>query len=275
MKRLDGLVCLLTGSTGIAASSAERFAAEGATVFVTSRNEQHCRKLVDRLVAGGGRAAYRAAELTDEVAVDEAVAACVSAFGRIDTAFLVAGASGRRFGDGPIHELTAEGWDATLELNLRSTALAARAVVRQMLAQPPREAGRRGALLLMSSVTAFEPVPRYFETHAYAAAKGAVASLATTMAATYAHTGIRVNAVAPSVTDTPMARRAATDPEIVEFARHKQPLAGGLLDPDDVALAAVYLLSDEARAVTGQLLTIDGGWSVTSYGPAASEEASP
>jgi NAD(P)-dependent dehydrogenase (short-subunit alcohol dehydrogenase family) len=87
------------------------------------------------------------------------------------------------------------------------------------------------------------------------------------MAATYAPLGIRVNAVAPSVTDTPMARRAATDPVIVEFARHKQPLAGGLLDPDDVALAATYLLSDEARAVTGQLLAIDGGWSVTSYGP--------
>ena len=102
----------------------------------------------------------------------------------------------------------------------------------------------------------------------YAAAKGALTALMTTMAATYAPTRIRVNIVAPSLTAHAdgAARRHAT-PHILEYARRKQPLAGEMLDPDEVAKAAVYFLSDESRAVTGQLLTVDGGWSVTSVSP--------
>jgi len=87
------------------------------------------------------------------------------------------------------------------------------------------------------------------------------------MAATYLPDRIRVNAVAPSLTRTPMAGRAAGDERILAFARRKQPLAGEMLDPDEVAHAAVYFLSDESRAVTGQLLKVDGGWSVVSVSP--------
>ncbi len=89
----------------------------------------------------------------------------------------------------------------------------------------------------------------------------------TTMAATYAPERIRVNVVAPSLTDTPMATRAASDPRIRAFAARKQPLAGEMMDPDEVAHAAIYFLSDESRAVTGQLLKVDGGWSVLSISP--------
>jgi NAD(P)-dependent dehydrogenase (short-subunit alcohol dehydrogenase family) len=123
----------------------------------------------------------------------------------------------------------------------------------------------------MGSVTATDPAPEFFATHAYAAAKGATIALMTTMAATYASERIRVNAVAPSLTDTPMATRAAGDARIRAYARRRQPLAGELMDPDEVAHAAVYFLSDESRVVTGQLLKIDGGWSVLSVSPA--EEA--
>jgi NAD(P)-dependent dehydrogenase (short-subunit alcohol dehydrogenase family) len=267
MNRLVDRVCLVTGSTGIAAASAVRFAAEGASVFVTSRSEDHCRELVERIVAAGGRAAYQAAELTDDRETSEAVAACVAAFGRIDGLFSIAGGSGRRFGDGPIHDVTGEAWDATLALNLRPQALVCREVVRVMRAQEPNESGTRGSILLMGSVTASDPVPAFFSTHAYAAAKGAITALMTTMAATYAGEGIRVNAVAPSVTDTPMARRAAGDAAIRAFNARKQPLAGEMMDPDEIAHAAVYFLSDESRVVTGQLLKIDGGWSVVSASP--------
>jgi NAD(P)-dependent dehydrogenase (short-subunit alcohol dehydrogenase family) len=114
-------------------------------------------------------------------------------------------------------------------------------------------------------------VPAFFATHAYAAAKGATTALMTTMAATYAANGIRVNAVAPSVTDTPMATRAAGDDRIRAFNARKQPLAGEMMDPVEVAHAAVYFLSDESRAVTGQLLKIDGGWSVLSVSPEPEE----
>ena len=269
MNRLAGRVCLVTGSTGIAAASAERFAAEGASVFITSRSEDHCRELADRITAAGGRVAFRAADLSDEAQARDAVAACVAAFGRIDGLFSVAGGSGRRFGDGPVHEMTGEAWDATLALNLRTQALVCSAVVGRMRAQEPNASGTRGSILLMGSVTATDPVPDLFGTHAYAAAKGATTALMTTMAATYLGDRIRVNAVAPSLTDTPMAARAAGDEAILAFARRKQPLAGEMLDPDEVAHAAVYFLSDESRTVTGQLLKIDGGWSVTSVSPDA------
>ena len=199
--------------------------------------------------------------------VEAAVEACVAAFGRVDGLFSVAGGSGRRFGDGPIHELDADAWDATLALNLRTQALVCRSVVRQMRSQEPNDSGTRGSILLMGSVTSTDPVPELFGTHAYAAAKGAINALTTAMAATYVGDRIRVNAVAPSVTRTPMAARAAGDERILAFTRRKQPLAGEMLDPREVANAAVFFLSKESRAVTGQVLKVDGGWSVVSVGP--------
>jgi NAD(P)-dependent dehydrogenase (short-subunit alcohol dehydrogenase family) len=267
MNRLDHRVILVTGSTGMAAAAAERFASEGAAVFVISRTESHCRELAERIAAASGRVAYRAADLTDETEVEAAVGACVEAFGRVDGLFSVAGGSGRRFGDGPIHGVSGDAWDATLALNSRTQALVCGAVVRRMRDQAPNESGTRGSILLMSSVTATDPVPELFGTHAYAAAKGATTALMTAMAATYLADRIRVNAVAPSLTRTPMADRAAADERILAFARLKQPLAGEMLDPDEVAHAAVYFLSDESRTVTGQLLKIDGGWSVNSVSP--------
>lgn len=262
--RLAGRTCLVTGATGIAEAAAIRLAGHGAAVFVISRTEAHCASLAGRIGRDGGRSGFAVADLTDEEATAAAVGACVETFGRIDGLFAVAGGSGRRYGDGPIHELTADGWEATLALNLRTQALVCRAVVRQMLSQEPTGAGSRGSILLTSSVLATHPVPELFATHAYAAAKGGIIALARAMAAMYAADRIRVNVVAPGLTATPMSRRAAADPVSVEFARRKQPLVAGFLDAEEIAHAAVYFLSDEARAVTGQVLEVDGGWSVVS-----------
>ena len=267
MNRMAGRTILVTGSTGMAAAAASRFAAEGGRVFVTSRTAEHCAALVDDITASGGEAAFLPAELTDEAQVEAAVKAAAARFGRLDGLFAVAGGSGRRFGDGPVHELTRDAWDRTLALNLTTQVLAARAVLRRMLDQEPDADGSRGALLLMGSVLASHPVPELFATHAYAAAKGAIAALGTTMAAYYAPQGIRVNVVAPSLVTTPMSARAAEDPATTAFAQRKQPLAGGFLAAEDVAAAAVYLLSRESRHVTGQLLSVDGGWSVTQVAP--------
>ncbi len=254
--------CLITGSTGIGAATARMVVEEGGAVFIVSRTEDHARTLADEL--GGG---WAAADLAKEADAEAAVTAAVERFGRIDGLFAVAGGSGRRFGDGPIHQLTADGWERTLAINLRTQALVCRAVIRNMLAQEPNSSGTRGSVLLLGSVTATDPVPAFFATHAYAAARGATNALMTTMAATYAPERIRVNVVAPSLTDTPMATRAASDPRIRAFAARKQPLAGEMMDPDEVAHAAIYFLSDESRAVTGQLLKVDGGWSVLSISP--------
>ena len=261
--RLSGKVCVVTGSTGIAEAAAVHFAAEGATLFVTSRTEAHSRDLAERLALNGARVAHRSADLGSEDEVVAAVTACTETFGRIDGLFSVAGGSGRQFGDGPLHEIPLDGWEATFRLNLRGQFLVMREVVRRMLAQPPDGAGGRGAILLMGSVTAFHPAPAHYATHAYAAAKAAIAGLVATTAAYYAPSGIRVNAVAPGAVSTPMSARAAADPATVDYASHRQPLTGRFLGADEISGAAVFLLSDESRVITGQVLGVDAGWSVS------------
>jgi NAD(P)-dependent dehydrogenase (short-subunit alcohol dehydrogenase family) len=220
--------------------------------------------LVDGLLATGARAGYATADLTDEVQVQSSVARADEAFGRIDGLFAVAGGSGRRYGDGPVHELTAEGWDRTMELNARSQVLTIGAVIRRMLGQRPDPSGSRGAVCAMSSILAFSPEPLLFPTHAYAASKGAIATLTRVMAAAYVQQGVRVNAVAPSLTTSRMSARAAADDATQRFAHRRQPLTDGFLPAEEVANAALFLLSAEARAITGQVLLVDGGWSVTS-----------
>jgi NAD(P)-dependent dehydrogenase (short-subunit alcohol dehydrogenase family) len=265
--RLRDRVIVVTGSTGMAAAGAEALAAEGARIHVLSRTADHARTLAERIVTAGGTAEWAAVDLLDEAAVEGAIDGVVERSGRIDGLFSVAGGSGRRFGDGPIHTVSKDAWLRTLDLNLTTAAIVLRPVVARMRAQEPNASGTRGSIVLMGSVTSTDPAPEFFATHAYAAAKGALTALMTTMAATYLEDRIRVNVVSPGLTDTPMATRAAGDPVIRHYAARKQPLAGEMMDPREVAQAAVYLLSDESRAVTGQMLKVDGGWSVASVSP--------
>lgn len=262
-RRFADRVCLVTGSTGIAAAAASGMAAEGGSVFVVSRDEAHARSLAEGMGAAGGTAAWHAADLATEDGADSAIAACVARFGRLDVCYDVAGISGRRHGDGPLHEMTLAGWVATMTGNATSTALVLRAAVRQLLAQAPRPDGCRGAILTMSSVLATSPSPGHFATHAYAASKGAIEALSRAAAAHYAPDGIRINVIAPALVATPMSERAQHDPAILEYLATKQPLAGGPIDAEALTGTALYLLSDDARMVTGQVVAVDGGWSVT------------
>jgi NAD(P)-dependent dehydrogenase (short-subunit alcohol dehydrogenase family) len=257
---VGGRTLLVTGTTGIAAATARRAAALGARVCVVGIDATSGRALLEEL---GGACRFVEADVTDPVAVAAAVEACGAAFGRIDALFNVVGISGRRFGDGPVHECTDEGWDAVFATNARSTFLVCRETIRRMLAQAPGPDGLRGAVLNMASVVALSPEPRFFATHAYAASKAAILGLSRAMAAYYAPYRIRVNALAPGLVRTPMSARAQGDPEIVDFMRRKQPLAEGPLAAEDVADAALFLLGSGARAVTGEALAVDGGWSVS------------
>jgi NAD(P)-dependent dehydrogenase (short-subunit alcohol dehydrogenase family) len=266
MDRLRDHGLIVTGATGIAAASARRFAAEGAVVAIVSRTAATCEELAAEIVAAGGRAHAFSADLTDVVAAAAAIETAIATLGRVDGLFNVAGGSGRRMGDGPLHELTTEAYEATMRLNATTHITVSAPVLRAMLAQAPDGDGARGAIVNMGSVLATRPVPELFATHAYAAAKGALAALTVTAAAYYAPHGIRVNMVAPALTISRMSERAQADEATQAFSRRKQPLAGGFIPAQDVADAAVYLLSSESRAVTGQTITIDGGWSVLPIG---------
>jgi NAD(P)-dependent dehydrogenase (short-subunit alcohol dehydrogenase family) len=253
--RLANKVCLITGSTGIGAATARLAAREGASAFVVSRDEESCRALAEEIGCG-----YYVADLTRSGEGAEAIESCLARHDRIDALFNVAGVSGRKFGDGPVHECSEEGWEITMETNAKSVFLMCRAVVRHMLEQPVGESGMRGSILNMASVLAFSPEPKFFATHAYAASKGAIIGLTRAMAAYYAPSKIRVNAVAPGLTYTPMSQRAQQNHDLLEFIKTKQPLSEDLIEADDVARAAVFLLSDDARNITGEVLSVDAGW---------------
>jgi NAD(P)-dependent dehydrogenase (short-subunit alcohol dehydrogenase family) len=232
-------------------------------VFLVSRTPEHLGELEAEIRAAGGRVASQVADLRREDEVEAAFAAFDAAAGRLDGVYSVAGISGRRFGDGRIHEATLEGWETVLAANATSQFLVVRAAIRRMLAQAPDDTGRRGSLLLMSSTLATHPAPAHFATHAYAASKGAIEALARSLAAAYAPDGIRVNAIAPSLIATPMSRRAQDDPGIRTYLAARQPLAGGPIAADAVTPTALHLLSSEAAMVTGQVVAVDGGWSVS------------
>jgi NAD(P)-dependent dehydrogenase (short-subunit alcohol dehydrogenase family) len=250
----------------MAASAAQALAAEGARVFVASRTAEHARALAEQIGAAGGTAAWVDADLADEDAAERAVAAWHEAFGRVDALFHVAGISGRRYGDGPLHAATLEGWETVMATNVRSLFLLSRATVRRMLEHEPDADGQRGAILAMSSALARHPSPAHFATHAYAASKGAIEAFTRATAAFYAPHGIRVNAIAPSLVATPMSGLARTDPTIGAYLRAKQPLADGPIEADAVTPVALHLLSREARMVTGQVVQVDAGWSVSEGG---------
>jgi NAD(P)-dependent dehydrogenase (short-subunit alcohol dehydrogenase family) len=262
MDRLKDLGVIVTGATGIAGASARLFAAEGARLVVISRTESSCRELVESIVAVGGRASHVIAELTEGAAAQAAADTAIEQLGRVDGLFNVAGGSGRRLGDGPLHTLTPGAFEATMRLNATSHVSISAPVLRAMLQQEPDVDGLRGAIVNMGSVLASRPVPGLFPTHAYAMSKGAIASLTVASAAYYAEHGIRVNMVAPALTISRMSERAEADEATQAFSRRKQPIAGGFIAAEDVARAALYLLSRESRSVTGQTITVDGGWSI-------------
>jgi NAD(P)-dependent dehydrogenase (short-subunit alcohol dehydrogenase family) len=255
--RLEGKVILIVGGTsGIGLSAARACIREGASVVATGLDPTKVESARSLL---GTTAEVVQGDARSPAAVSEAFEHTISRYGRLDALYHVAGGSGRSAGDGRLHETTDAGWSETLRLNLDSVFYSNREAVRQFLRQ-----GHGGAILDMTSVLGFSPSARHFSTCAYAAAKAAIMGFVTSTAACYASENIRVNAIAPGLVETPMARRAASSAEILAFVRTKQPLSGGRIGtPGDYDGAAVFLLSDESCFMTGQTVVIDGGWTVS------------
>ncbi|HEY6167202.1 MAG TPA: SDR family oxidoreductase [Verrucomicrobiae bacterium] len=257
MNRLAGKVLVVIGGTsGLGLSAAKAFVAEGAQVVIVGRDAAKVAAAEKEL---GKSALGVVGDATEPSTASAAIATAVNKFGGFHGLYHVAGGSGRRKGDGPLHELTDEGWEFTLRENLTSMFYSNRAAVQQFLKQ-----ATGGSVLNMGSVLGVAPSPRYFATHAYATTKAAIIGLTKSAAAHYAGANIRFNVLAPALVATPMSQRAQGDDEVMLFIQTKQPLDGGRIGkPEDLDGAAVYFLSDESKFATGQVLAVDGGWCVS------------
>jgi len=247
-------IVIIGGTSGIGLSAAHACHAAGANILVTGIGDSvaQAKSSVPEstiVIESDAREPNSAAD---------AIATAQKAFGGIDGLYHIAGGSGRQWGDGPLHEATDEGWEETVRLNQTSVFYSNRAATRAF-----RESRSGGSVVNVTSVLAYAPSPHHFHTHAYAATKAAIIALTQSAAAYYAEDNIRFNAIAPGLTDTPMAKRARTDSAIQSFVQSKQPLDGGrMATPQDLDGLAVLLLSDAARFITGQTIAVDGGWSV-------------
>jgi NAD(P)-dependent dehydrogenase (short-subunit alcohol dehydrogenase family) len=250
-------IVIIGGTTGLGLSGAKALVAAGARVVIVGRNENSAAAAGHEL--GHKNAATLIGDAMEPQTTPRAIQLALDRFGRFDGLYHVAGGSGRSKGDGPLNEITDEGIDYTIDLNLKSVLYSNRAAVRQLLLQKTG-----GAILNMGSVLGWSPSPQHFATHVYSATRGAVIGLTKAAAACYAPYNIRFNVIAPALVETPMSQRAVGDPQIREFIRHKQPLDGGRIGvPSDLDAAVVFLLSDASKYVTGQVLAVDGGWTVS------------
>jgi NAD(P)-dependent dehydrogenase (short-subunit alcohol dehydrogenase family) len=241
---------LITGSTGIAAATAQAFLSAGFGVLVLDRSSQN----LETIKTQHPQLETFCGDLLEPETSINAVQHCLEKFGRLDVLVNVAGISGRRYGDAPVHQATDEGWDTVMDSNAKTTFMMCRAALAPMMAQGS------GSIVNTASVLAYAPNKDFFATHAYAACNGARIALTKSMAAYYAQHGIRVNAIAPGLIATPMSARAQNNPEILAYIEQKQPITQSLGTPQDCAQAIYYLAT--APFITGVVLEVAGGWSV-------------
>jgi NAD(P)-dependent dehydrogenase (short-subunit alcohol dehydrogenase family) len=248
-RRLEDQVVFVTGaSSGIGRAAAIRFAAEGASVAVGARRRQRLDELVAEIEAAGGEALAVTLDVTDDASVGAAVAATLERFGRIDGALNNAGqmSDGRR-----THDTDPERWHEVVKVNLLGVYHAMRHELPVMLAQGG------GSIVNVTSTGGIIAMPGWTD---YVAAKWGVHGLTRSAALEYAKEGVRVNAIAPGSTRTEMFEALGDE----HIARLEAQLGDWIpMDcialPDDIARVALFLLSDEARWITGAVLPADGG----------------
>lgn len=256
MTELKDKVAVVTGGgSGIGRATALLFAARGAHTVLLDIDPDTTDETLE-LMGQGHLGASHVLDLTDAARVETVMRAIVDAYGRIDILVNVAGGSGRKWGDGPAHLCSQEGWSNTLSLNLNSVFYCCKYALSAMLP------AASGAIVNISSILGMVGGDEDFATHAYAASKGAVISLTRAIASFYAPHNIRANVICPGLIATPMSTRAQESEHIRARLPALQPLGGDFGSPQDVARAALYLASDDASFVTGAVLAVDGGWTV-------------
>jgi NAD(P)-dependent dehydrogenase (short-subunit alcohol dehydrogenase family) len=248
---LAGKVAIVTGaSSGIGRATARLFAREGASVVVAARRPAELAALVEEIAAEGGVAVDIAGDVRDEALAEALVAAALGRFGGLDIAFNNAGALGPM---GPTPEVMLADWTAAIEANLTSAFLGAKHQIPAMLARGG------GSLIFTSSFvghTAGMP-----GVAAYAAGKAGLIGLTKALAVELGSRGVRVNAILPGGTDTPMARDMNSTAEAWAFVEGLHALKR-TATPDEIARSVLYLASDASSFTTGTALLVDGGVSV-------------
>ncbi|TDR89183.1 SDR family NAD(P)-dependent oxidoreductase [Enterovirga rhinocerotis] len=251
MSRLADKVAFITGAGGgIGRRAAELFAREGACIAVAERDEESGRGTAAAVEAAGGKALFVRTDVTEEESVRAAIAATVERFGALHILYNNAG--GSSLADGPVTECPAEEFWRAIKLDLFGTWLVCRHGIPELI----RSGG--GSVVNASSVVAHLGWPGK---DAYTAAKGGVAALTRSMAVEFAAQKVRVNAISPCITLTPRVREQLAKLESTKRIAEQHLV--GLADPDDVAMAALFLASDESARTTGHILQVDSGLTIS------------
>ncbi len=252
MRMLQNKVAIVTGaSTGIGRATAKLFAEQGAKLVISARNAGALRSLIDEIEAQGGQAAAFPGDLRDDALASALVRVAEERFGGLD----IAVNNGATMGDlKPVLDMSPENWREVIGVNLTSVFLHAQ--------QQARALANRGSgsLIFVSSFVGYTVgMPGMA---AYAASKAGMIGLAKTMAAELGASGIRVNALLPGGTDTPLGREFADTDEAQAFVRSLHALKR-LAQPEEIARAALFLASEQASFVTGTAMLVDGGVSIS------------
>lgn len=253
--RLKDKVAIITGGgSGIGRASAIRFAAEGAKIAIAGRNMQKLGETAEMIREHGGYCFCCATDVREENQILRLVRRTLEEYGKIDILFNNAGVGySAPYVMDSVVKTPSEDWDEILAINLRSVFYTCKAVLPYMIEQ------KKGTILNCSSINGVIGCGA----DAYSASKGGINALSRALAVDNAKYNIRVNVVSPAATDTPMIQSAYKDVEgFYDYWSNAAPIKR-MATPEDVANAALFLVSDEASFITGQNLMIDGGLSVS------------
>jgi len=251
MTRLDDKVAIITGaSSGIGRAAALLFARQGAKVVLSARGRERLEAVADEIRAAGGSVAAIAGDVSEEAHHEALVDAARTEFGGLDIAFNNAGTTGPV---GALPALSMTEWQKVLDINLTSGFLAAKYQL------PALEARGGGSLVFTSTFVGH--TAGFPGLAAYAASKSGLIGLVQVLASEYGRKGIRVNALLPGATDTPMGREVANTPEALQFVAGLNAFKR-IAAPEEIAEAALFLCSPASSFTTGTAMLVDGGVSI-------------